>query len=239
MLATRLKPLMDNGLRNYLRRVPNDSVLYLPGLDYGNWYTGTIKDYSGKGNDGTITGAITRKTSSGLYHLDFDGSDNRVENDVHIIDAYPFTLSGWINISSAQSGVGVMLALVNLSSDFTYYAIQISSVNFYGSLVARNTTTFQTDGAVDLSDSYHFISGVFASATSRKLYVDGVEVAEGTDSVTYDSINVDRFSIGRLGRASPFGYVLGQIGLVHAHSIGLTATQHLDIYNQERHLFGV
>ena len=44
-----IRVLPDSGWRNILRRVPPDSVLYLPGLDYGSWYTGTIKDFSSEG----------------------------------------------------------------------------------------------------------------------------------------------------------------------------------------------
>ena len=74
MLATRTR---DNGLRNILRRIPQGAVLYMPGLDYGNWHTNTILDYSGQANNGTITGATTTRLSSGLPYLAFSAIDNR------------------------------------------------------------------------------------------------------------------------------------------------------------------
>lgn len=94
MLRTALR---DNGLRNVLRRVPNDSVLYMPGLDYGNWHTGTIKDYSGLGNDGAISGATTTVLPSGLAYLDYDASNDEtlVTKDTSIDITGEITIEGW------------------------------------------------------------------------------------------------------------------------------------------------
>ena len=68
----------DNALRNILRRVPPNSVLYYPGLDWANWHSNTILDYSGRRNNGTISGAVQKRLPSGLWYLDYDGTDDYV-----------------------------------------------------------------------------------------------------------------------------------------------------------------
>ena len=98
----------DNGLRNILRQVPPDSVLYLPGLDYGNWYTNKIKDYSGQGNDGTIGGATTKVLPSDLAYLDFDALDDvvTITDAVSIQDIFASggTVQAWIKPDTGGEG---------------------------------------------------------------------------------------------------------------------------------------
>jgi hypothetical protein len=96
--------LMDNGLRNYLRRVPNGCVAYYPGLSGGGT---TLKDYSGNANNGTITGATWVRLSSGLWVLSFVGSDGVVDcgsgaslDNLGTVSPYKFAFGAWVNPTS-------------------------------------------------------------------------------------------------------------------------------------------
>ena len=54
-----------------------NTVLWLPGQD--DPQSSTIRDRSGFGNDGAITGALWVRNSKGLWGLDFDGADDIVD----------------------------------------------------------------------------------------------------------------------------------------------------------------
>ncbi len=47
-LAVERVVMPDSALQSRLRGAPGSSVLYLPGLDFANWYAGKIKNYSGQ-----------------------------------------------------------------------------------------------------------------------------------------------------------------------------------------------
>jgi len=110
----RTKKIMNSGWQNRLRRVPPDSVLYMPGLDYANWYTDTILDYSGNANNGAINGATTTKLPSGLYVLDFDNIDNitTITDSVSIQNIFDpgATILVWVNPrSDGEDDYGTIL----------------------------------------------------------------------------------------------------------------------------------
>ena len=105
-LAVERAVMPDNALRNILRRVPPNSVLYYPGLDYGNWYTGTILDYSGLSapNNGTITGATPVRLSSGLPVLSLDGDDYvEIADAPNLRNFTSFSLKMWVKTVSTSA----------------------------------------------------------------------------------------------------------------------------------------
>jgi len=52
------------------------TVLWFPGQD--DPQSATIRDRSGSGNNGTITGATWTRNGNGIWYLDFDGADDIV-----------------------------------------------------------------------------------------------------------------------------------------------------------------
>ena len=61
---------------------PFDCVLYLSGLPGGG---SSIHDRSPWGNHGSITGAVWKKLSNGLWHPGFDGSDDYISIGVDLV----------------------------------------------------------------------------------------------------------------------------------------------------------
>lgn len=60
--------------QDVLRTDTASTVLWLPGQD--DAFSSTIRDRSGFGNDGTITGATWMRTGKGLWYLNFDAVDD-------------------------------------------------------------------------------------------------------------------------------------------------------------------
>ncbi len=211
------------------------SVLYLPGIPG----TGsTVFDFSGQGNDGTITGATWVKLPSGLWYNNFDGGDDHVTNTVRLFSAYPFTVTAWMKHDSSNTTNSTLISLTNDGAGNVMYAIGIRDADGFGYILGRNTTPVYLYGAVDLSDVWHKYTGVFVSDTSRFLYIDGAVIGEETTSITYNS-TVNNYSIGRLGDLTPGEYVKGGVALVQGIAATLTANQVAIDFNQERSLFGV
>ncbi len=88
-----------------------NTVLWLPGQD--DAFSSTIRDRSGKGNDGAITGATWVQNSKGLWVLDFDGADDIVNcgSDASIDDIFDGggAVEFWVNPRSDGEGSAAQL----------------------------------------------------------------------------------------------------------------------------------
>ncbi len=247
MLKTAVR---DSGLRNYLRRVPNDSVLYLPGLDFGNWHTDTIKDYSGNGNDGAIAGATTVVLPSGLGALSYDGLDDITLIDAGLNDdltgAAGVTCIFWFKVITFPAGAGFEVGFelpdlaVNASIAFdfenptpTRYNVRGRSQNSDGlQAVARNFTD---------TTKYHFLafSLDFAGDTIKD-YLDGTynSTAKVFASAVWANDNTGhQLAIGARENNSLNSNI--EIALFRIVTTVLTQAQLDDIYGRERQIFEV
>jgi len=171
---------------------------------------------------------------SGLWYLGFDGVDDYVETAFAPVSGYPFTLMGWLNWTSSDR------ALVSLArSDATdvWWYIGVNRDTGKALMEAKNPDSCWKEGGPGLSGAWHFIAAVFASATSRELFVDGVSVASDNRSVSYSSTNI-RCRLGSLGDSTP-QYLEAGIALARVFNIPLSALQIRRIFAQEKHLFGV
>ncbi len=148
----------------------------------------------------------------GRPFLDFDGVDDRAEKDSATIlpTTYPFALEAWVRTTATLQAV--FLALVDKDVANIQFAIG-SAFAADGTFVcsAQNTATKAAASTGVYNDGLlHHVMGLFISATSRKLYVDGVLDGTNTDSVTM-STAIDRLSIGRMGDSTPSLYFNGDV----------------------------
>jgi len=188
-LAVDRAVMPDNRLRNILRQVPPSSVLWYPGLDYGNWYTGTIKDFSGNGNNGTITGAWTR-LSSGLRILDFIGITDGINCGDKAAFQFertdPFSFLVW---ASTQDAANYMMLAQKAKSTapYTGYLFRKSnanklSVQLYDDGSHRigqlSTANLLNDGAFH---SWGFTYDGSETSAGLVLYEDGAVKASAAD----------------------------------------------------------
>ena len=196
-------------------------VLYLPlwKLD-GSSFTSA----DGHGHTCTVTGATW-----GSQGRIFAGGTDGIVSNTKLFTAYPFTLSGWIKATSRADDASVLCWLGDKDVEDIHYLLRINAVTGFASVLARNTNAYINSGVVNLFGSFHYLTAVFASATSRLLNVDGVNVATGTDSVAYSS-DVDIFSIGYARRFTPDSHAKGTIGEVFGWSRSLSVGEDMNNY---------
>lgn len=171
----RRKRLLD-GLELYY----SPSITGPTGLD--------LWDLTGGGANGTLTNmdAATDWALSGPgYALDFDGVNDVVTASTPIaITNYPFTISAWVNVPATIPDVnGSLVAAVGLGFN-QYFGIGLRQSIPRPGIFARNTT-FVAGGPTTgtYSGQWGLLTGVFASATSRLIFFNGVQVGSSTTSV--------------------------------------------------------
>ena len=63
-------------------------------------------------------------------------------------------------------------------------------------------SSFSRQSSPVAAGEWHFLVGVMESATSRRLYVDGVAVTQDTGSVVFNA-NIDTITVGHTGDTTP------------------------------------
>lgn len=247
MLATERAVLPDNGLRNYLRRVPNDSVLYMPGLDYGNWYTNKILDYSGYANHGTISGATWTRLPSGLWTLSFDGDDYvDCGNGTSLQITGKVTILIWLKLPSGIGGTYGIVMKHNDGSNRGYGIWTALPGNIVFAVTSDGSGT--TQDAADLGDMtdtgwalWGFTCDTSISTAFLVICKNGVSVKTKNKTNFVGTTIYNSTQPLRIGGKSNGGWgLVGQAVMerVISGTIVSPAAQ-LSIFNQERSFFGV
>ena len=168
----------------------------------GGWYCPSLQslngprlfDISGRNTHATLTSMEVETDwviSENKGALDFDGvNDSCNITSSRILTIYPFTLSAWAYPRAVPATNSLAFSIGTGNSN--YFAIGFVNIsgNLRPTIIGRNTTFIQNFPTTNysLNQWYHLV-GVFASATSRILYVNGVRVTEGTTSVPEYQVN--------------------------------------------------
>jgi PKD repeat protein len=142
----------------------------------------TVVDASGKGNHGTISGAV--RTTSGKYGkaLFFDGVNNWVTiNDASSLDLTTgMTLEAWVYPTDNMSGWRSVL--LKERSDGLVYSLQANSDTDQPSTAVRIGSDQNLQGGPWLiSNTWVHLAGTY-DGTTQRLYVNGSEVARRSQS---------------------------------------------------------
>jgi hypothetical protein len=128
-----------------------------------------------------------------------------------VVTNYPFTIACWMQTSNyyPSSAEPVLwnqewLYLGDGTQSAQYYALGIPTVApGSASQSARNTTAVFNNSSVAITNgAWHHVVGVYNSATSRILYVDGIAANTNTTSVNIVA-RLNRIGIGGLTRSAP------------------------------------
>jgi regulation of enolase protein 1 (concanavalin A-like superfamily)/transcriptional regulator CtsR len=189
----------------------------------------TASDATGNGRSGSLLNGLQFTGVTGQFGkaLTFDYVDDVVRyNQSPGISAYPFSLCAWVKTSSTQKQTAVFLG--DATTDGKYFTIGMNSGK--GNITARNTTHYEATGSTVISNgAWHLIVGVFESSTSRRLYVDGVQVATSTNSVPFVS-TINRFSSGSNDRWNKIYMFDGSIDDVRLYGKALSASEVSEIF---------
>jgi len=191
-------------------------------------------DRSGNARHGTINGMgsnpVTAAGPNGYLPsaFDLDGTDDFVViGSSGGISAYPFTIGCWVRGDDVSVTRAYMFLGINGNAS-TYYGIE--AFNSLHTIQGRNTGVERASGTTAPSTSvWHHVVGVFESATSRKLYVNGVLEATGTGTATLGA--VDRIHVGKLRSTDATNSFDGRIAGVGVFTDALTLAQIEQWYN--------
>ena len=155
-----------------------------------NWATGVVKDVSGNGNNGLMTGPSTSTSPvAGKIGqaLNFNGTSSYIDLAAPTVlqSDSVFTVSAWARATSY--GVNPAAVAIRFNQDANNLFILYPYDNFSGNgaRVFFNTITIidQNNGAIADGKWHHFLF-VSRSATDHQLFVDGQSVGTSVTSKT-------------------------------------------------------
>jgi len=207
-------------ITNVYATLEDDTVSY---YKYDNNVLDSAASY-----DATNYGATSNPSGLINQAYSYDGNNDYIRAS-SMLTGFPFTINFWMKSTAMQYGYIIFLGYSG--SDIVYYGFQISNSGIM-ELHSRNLAgTEKVISSTALNDGdWHMVTGIWRSATDRELYIDTVSERTGTNSVTYNS-NVDRFTTGRLDRASPATYYLGLVDEVAVTNTAATTADIAEWWN--------
>ncbi len=219
---------------------PADCVLYLPGYPAQG---STIQDFSGQGNNGTITGATWKRLPSGLWYLDFDGNDDYItlgSASVLNFTSGDFSILAWINIdSTGNSQQHIFGRGLDTTDGYSFWINGVpgtAQLYFRTSQAAADQDSFGDAGTLPL-DGWLLV-GVSRSGATATLYQNGAEPAQTKQALTDPLTSARDARIGIWDDVASRPYK-GGIFPPRVFNVALSSDQHKGFYVSERHLFGV
>lgn len=232
------RPYMVARKNNGVKFEPDaNTVLWLPGQD--DAYSSTIRDRSGNGNNGTITGAVWKRTGQGLWYLDFEGDDYvNCGNDTSLrVAEGDHSILFWVNITSLVATQGIVTNNEE-NSKISDYAVWItgSSLTYLRGDDADATENIPMNPAPPTSTWIQCL--VVVEGTDCQWYMNGATRGNGTLSNTpFSDTNARVWGMIKItGNRFPF---TGGMTLQRIFNSALSAEQAVGSFNQERHLLGV
>ncbi len=222
-----------------------DSALYLPGVP---GFGSTTFDYSGNGNDGTITGATWKRTGQGLWYLDFDGGDDLVT--ISDADSLSFITGGmtliiWVNRDNDNRKDPLIVKYPTGDADNEYILSFESNGRLYFWVYDESETGFRGRYAPDFdSGTWRMVAATWDGGTANsgaKIYVDAIQTDTTDFSAAGFTAMENKDGDVLIGRATAgiVAYADCQLALPRIIARELAIAEIAGIRNQERHLFGV
>jgi len=209
--------------------LPSGCVLYFPGYPAQG---STIKDFSGNGNDGTITEATWTRLPSGLWGLSFDATNDVVTvTNVASLQLTTFSLEFWVYPNSEGATTEYDWISKGDNQDGFYLRQENGTgIRFF----TYKETGIRLDkawtGVVASGSWYHIFLTYTNSSPAVNLQINGVAKAEATSANDMGPNSGYNLKIGKSLVATD-----GKMGLIRYYS-GVVSVNH---FQQERHLFGV
>jgi hypothetical protein len=210
-------------------------VLYLEGQTDAQ--SGIIKDKSGYGNHGAITGATWVQLSSGLVVNRFDGTDDKIAHaDNTFISLTSATIIAWV--STEDIATERVFFNSNKTASWGRVTFGISDIGKLYTYITNEVGAYDLVGNSALSVNHWYLAGWVFNATLGSLWINGQQQTD-VDAASYcfaDLVSTDRVQWGVPVSGSPWQ---GSLGLSRIFNRALTATEIAGIYQSERHLFNV
>ncbi len=155
-----------------------------------------------------------------------DGSSEYLELDSAPVAAAPFTMACWFYSDDVTIEQTMMFIgdkdfdnrrwNLDLNGTVGGDPISFTVVDAGGAGTATSTTGASVN-------TWHHACAVEVTTTDRRVFIDGG--SKGTNAANRTPASTDRISIGRVGRATPFGYFSGRIAEAVIWSVALSDTE--------------
>lgn len=124
------------------------------------------------------------------------GGTNSASLGAAILQTYPFTISTWVNLSNTtRSHVLVWVGRGTGAAWYGHYLAVEVTTGFAAAYTVTNTVFVGAVGNTNIADgNWHHVLGTYASATDRKVYVDGVLQGSNTTSSSPTTLTETRIS---------------------------------------------
>jgi hypothetical protein len=210
--------------------VTKDLVAYYP-LD------GNANDYSGNGNNGTISGATsTSGIINGAYSFDGTGDYILVSNSLGSTETFN-TVSAWVKRAASTSWTGSVFGFGidgNSTQDIYFWGAEgfFGFNTWNGDCWGFSNST--AEGQV-MDGEWHHLVAIFdrSSITSSKIFVDGIEKALSQVKGTTLTRTISyKFGIGLNGWNTANQLFNGIIDDVHIYNRALTPSEIKLLYSK-------
>ncbi|MDO8517619.1 MAG: LamG-like jellyroll fold domain-containing protein, partial [Nanoarchaeota archaeon] len=194
--------------------------------------SGSPLDISGYGNNGSAVGGAVQ-TSAGKFGKGFvfDGVNDYVDaGNVKLLSNNAFTISSWFKTGS--SGNIKIYFEGNTTSVSPLGGLSLISGSVRGEIRDDNAvggSNFLVSPLLYNDNNWHYAVFVQNSKSNRSLYVDGVQVA--TNTTTISTLSLSTSHIGVLERSSKSDYFNGSIDDVMIFNRSLSAEEITALYN--------
>lgn len=137
--------------------------------------------------------------------INFAGDDDYIAIPNGFFSAYPFTLVATFRATDIATNLAIFV-LNDSADNQNWQGLRVGNSEVHAA--SRNAAQQDASTAISANVWYH-AAAVFASSTSRKIYVNGLWKATDTDALTTRANDV--CTIGRYSDSSPSSYFSGDI----------------------------
>lgn len=139
-----------------------------------------------------------------------DASSEYLNIDQAVLSGTPLAMTCFFNTNDLTIHQSLMF-LGDKNVEDHYFEVQLNEVS--DRVLARTkdggTTQFAITSTSYSANTWHHACAIFASPIDRRIFIDGG--SKGTNTTSATPANLNRISIGRLGRLSPTLYLSGMI----------------------------
>jgi hypothetical protein len=140
--------------------------------------------------------------------------------------ALPITMACRVFVSGSHAGYGVVMSLTNSNAaTLTHFFLDLVSGAPRAEQRSGGSTASASGGAAIPLNEWVSVAGVYESLSSRRVFVNGNEVAANATALPAISEALTRLSIGARNRASIDGYLNGRIAESAVWTAALSASE--------------
>jgi hypothetical protein len=201
-------------------------------------FEGAVRDTSGRGNDGVFYNGATYNATE--KSLDVLGATGIIRKNINLPGGnIPLSVSAWFRVVGATTLTNDTIICLGTNSTATGGGSFILRVNTDRLNINFEQSSNYTEFTKTIyNDTWYHVVATYdggTSASARKLFIDGVEIAQTSTDGTITGVNLPvnpDFTVGM--RTDISGYINGSISQFKLYDTVLTAEEVKTLYDMGR-----